>query len=99
MEILVIVVYSLLLALVAPFVLPKSDFYGKLVPFSISLISGSALWLVLTWFGFVYQEPWIWLIVMLGMPVAAWFVTGFLHKTRKAAEEAALQGLRLRGKA
>ena len=99
MELAVIFVYALLLALVAPFVLPKSDFYGKLVPFSVALGSGSLLWLVFTWLGFDYQAAWIWFIVMLGMPTATWFAVGFLHKTRETQEAEELRSLRLRGKA
>jgi hypothetical protein len=80
MELAVLVVYAILLALVAPFVLPKSDFYGKLVPFSIALASGSVFWILLTWLGFSYQEAWIWFIVMLGMPAITWFVVSYLNK-------------------
>jgi hypothetical protein len=99
MELVVIVVYALLLALVAPFVLPKSDFYGKLVPGSIALASGSVIWIVLTWLGFSYEEAWIWLIVMLAMPAITWFAVSYLNKTRVAQEAKELEDLRLRGKA
>ncbi len=99
MELAVVFVYALLLALVAPFVLPKSDFYGRLVPASIALASGSVLWIIFTWLGFSAQEAWIWLIVMLGMPVATWIAAGYLHKTREALEAKELETLRLRGKA
>jgi uncharacterized membrane protein len=99
MELAVVVFYALLLALVAPFVLPKSDFYGRLVPASIALATGSVLWIVFTWLGFSHQEAWIWLIVMLGMPVATWFAVRYLHKTREALEVKELEALRLRGKA
>jgi hypothetical protein len=99
MELVVIFVYAILLALVAPFVLAKSDFYGKLVPFSIALTSGSVFWILFTWLGFSYQEAWIWFFVMLGMPAVTWFAVGYLNKTRIAAEAAALESLRLRGKA
>ena len=94
MELLVVFAYAGLLALVAPFVLPKSDFYGKLVPFSIALTAGSVLWIVLTWVGLSYQEAWIWLIVMLAMPAAGWIGTTRLAKLREDAEEIELQGLR-----
>lgn len=99
MELGVILVYAGLLALVAPFVLPKSDFYGKLVPFSVALASGSVLWIALTWLGFSYTDAWIWLVVMLAMPAAAWFATGYLHRTREGLEAKELEALRLRGKA
>lgn len=99
MELGVILAYAGLLALVAPFVLPKSDFYGKLVPFSVALASGSVLWIVLTWLGLSYTDAWIWLIVMLAMPALAWFATGYIHKTRETLEAKELEQLRLRGKA
>jgi hypothetical protein len=99
MELLVILAYGAILALVAPFVLPKSDHYGKLVPAAIALVAGAVLWLILTWFGFKYDEAWIWFIVMLGMPVASWFGTKFLRSKREAEEAAELQSIRLGGKA
>lgn len=99
MELIVVVIYAALLALVAPFVLPKSDFYGKFVPFSIALGFGSIIWIALTWIGFSYVDAWIWLIVMLTMPLAAWLGTSYLHKTRMAQEQQNLEQLRLRGKA
>lgn len=95
MEMIVIVVYAAILALVAPFVLPKSEHYGNLVPASIALTAGAALWLVLTWLGFHYDEAWIWFLVMLGMPAAAWFGTNLIDRKRKEAEAKELESLRL----
>ena len=95
MELLIILAYAGILALVAPFVLPKSDHYGNLVPVAIAATSGAVLWLLLTWLGFHYDEAWIWFLVMLGMPAAAWFGTHRLDSVRKAAEEAELERLRL----
>jgi hypothetical protein len=99
MEILVLLAYAGILALVAPFVLPKTEHYGTFVPAGISLVSGSVLWLVLTWLGFHYDEAWIWFIVMLAMPAAVWFGSGYLAKTREIAEATKLAEIRLRGKA
>lgn len=99
MEILIIIAYGLILAMVAPFVLPKSDFYGKFVPVSIALITGSLSWLLLTWLGFSYASPWIWFLVMILMPIAAWFGTGYISKTRESKEASDLEAIRLRGKA
>lgn len=99
MELLVIVAYAALLALVVPFVLPRTDFYGKLVPFSVALTSGSIVWLSLTWLGFSYTEAWIWFLVMLSMPAATWFAARYLLKVRELAEATKLAELRLRGKA
>lgn len=99
MEILVLLAYAAILALVAPFVLPKTEHYGSLVPAGLSLVSGAVLWLLLTWFGFHYDEAWIWFIVMLAMPAAVWFGSGYLAKTREALEAQKLSEIRLRGKA
>ena len=99
MEILVLLAYAAILALVAPFVLPKSEHYGSFVPAGISLVSGSVMWLILTWAGFHYDEAWIWFIVMLAMPAAVIFGTRYLSSTRAQAEEQKLAELRLGGKA
>lgn len=93
------IVYGAILALVAPILLPKSDFYGKLVPLGLALTSGAALWLILTWLGFHYDEAWIWFLVMMAMPAAVWFGTHYLVRQREAAEKAELAKLRLGGKA
>ena len=99
MEILVIVFYAAILALVAPFVLKQTDHYGKLVPAGIAAVSGGALWFILTWAGLHYDEAWIWFIVMLGMPIATFFGSNFLAKKREHEEEEELAAIRLRGKA
>jgi len=95
MELLIIVAYAGILAMVAPFVLPRSDFYGRLVPVALATVSGSALWLLLTWVGFHYDQAWIWFIVMLAMPAVAWFGTLRIDSMRKSAEEDELERLRL----
>ena len=97
MELLLIVAYAAILALISPFVLPPSDYYGRFVPASIALTAGALLWLLLTWLGFHYDEAWIWFIVMLGMPLAGWFGTRFLDTSRKDAEARELERLRLGG--
>ncbi len=99
MELLVIALYAGILALVAPFVITPSGRYGKLVPLSVAIVSGSALWLILTWFGFRYEEAWIWFIVMLGMPVATWFAVRFIDQKRESEEAKELERIRLGGKA
>ena len=99
MEILVLLAYAAILALVAPFVLPKAEHYGSFVPAGISLVSGSVMWLILTWAGFHYDEAWIWFIVMLAMPAAVFFGTRYLDSTRSQSEAKKLADLRLGGKA
>ncbi|MDA8552389.1 hypothetical protein N9K78_03800 [Aquiluna sp.] len=94
MEILVVIAYAAILALVAPFVFPPSEHYGKLVPAGIALVSGAGAWLTLTWLGFHYDEAWIWFIVMIAMPLAAWFGTRAIEETRKKQEEAELEAIR-----
>ena len=80
--VLFIVIYAVILGLVAPYVGVKSENYGSLVPTALGLVSGSALWILLTWAGFHYDQAWIWVIVMLGMPAAMWFGAKFLEKKR-----------------
>ena len=94
MEILVVVGYAAILALVAPFVFLPSEHYGKLVPAGISLVAGSATWLILTWLGFAYDQAWIWFIVMLTMPLVAWFGTRALESNRKKQEANELEAIR-----
>lgn len=94
MEFLVILFYAGILALVTPFVIGSSERYGNLVPFGISIASGSLLWIILTWLGFSYTDAWIWFIIMLLMPVAVWFATKWLEGNREKAEEAQLASLR-----
>ena len=94
MEILVVIAYAAILALVAPFVFPPSEHYGKLVPAGIALVSGAGAWLTLTWLGFHHDEAWIWFIVMIAMPLAAWFGTRAIEATRKKQEEAELEAIR-----
>lgn len=94
MEIMVLLGYTAILALVAPFVLPKSDFYGKLVPAGIAAAAGGALWLILTWLGFAYDQAWIWLIVMLAMPIAVLLGIRGLGKKRAGSEAKQLAELR-----
>ena len=94
MEILVVIAYAAILALVAPFVFPPSEHYGKLVPAGIALVSGAGAWLTLTWLGFHYDEAWIWFIVMIAMPLAAWFGTRAIEATRNKQEEAELEAIR-----
>lgn len=94
MEFLVILVYAALLALVTPFVLGNSERVGNLVPAGLAVVSGSLLWIVLTWLGFSYSEVWIWFITMLLMPVAVFFGSKTLEKARETAEQVVLGALR-----
>lgn len=94
MELLIIVLYAAILALVAPFILGRSNNYGGWVPFGLATVSGAALFLIFTWVGLSYEQAWIWFGVMLGMPAAVWFGIKFLEKKRIAADEAELQAIR-----
>ena len=59
---------------------------GSLVPGAIALTKGALTWAVLTWCGMHYDQAWIWLIVMLGMPAAIWFGAKFIEKRRAAGK-------------
>ncbi|MDE2386274.1 MAG: hypothetical protein KGL77_01060 [Actinomycetales bacterium] len=68
-----VVIYGAILGLVAPFVGLASERYHVVLPGIVATIYGAILWAILTWVGMDYTQPWIWLIVMLTMPVAMWF--------------------------
>lgn len=70
MEIAIIVVYAAILGLVAPYLTTRGKEYGVLLPPAIAAVTGAALWVLLTWLGFKYEEAWIWSIIMLAMPAA-----------------------------
>lgn len=93
MELLIVAIYAGILALVAPYVFLMNDFVGKLTPLGISLAAGSILWIVLTWVGFNYAEPWIWFIVMLTMPAVVWVGVRWLQSRRAKTEELELAKL------
>ena len=86
LNVLFIVIYAGILGLVAPYVGVKSDHYGTLVPTALAVVSGSALWIIGTWVGLHYDQAWIWLIVMLGMPAAIWFGAKFIDARRAAGK-------------
>jgi threonine/homoserine/homoserine lactone efflux protein len=92
LNILFIVIYAVILGLVAPYVGVTSERYGSLVPTALGITSGSAMWILFTWLGFHYDEVWIWLIVMLGMPVAIWFGAKFIDKRREAGKSLKPEG-------
>jgi hypothetical protein len=68
MELAFILVYAAILGLVAPYLGIDLKLIGSLVPGAIALVFGTLSWAALTWVGLPYDEAWIWLIVMLGMP-------------------------------
>jgi uncharacterized membrane protein YfcA len=77
-----VVVYALILGLVAPYINLSSSKFGALVPTALAIVTGSLVWSILTWAGFHYDEAWIWLIVMLSMPVGMWLGAKRLNKIR-----------------
>lgn len=93
MEIIIVAGYSVILALVAPYVFQANDYLGRLVPLGMALVSSSALWAILTWVGLDHAEPWIWFAVMLGTPLIVWFGVHWLQAKRKSAELAKLAAL------
>lgn len=87
-----VVVYGLLLGLLAPYILGDDrEGYGMLTAPGIAIVSGSALWTIFTWIGLSPNDAWIWLLVMLGMPVAVWFGVHRIVKMRLAHEEEAIR--------
>jgi hypothetical protein len=90
----VIVLYTLVLGLVAPYITAHSEKYGALVPPTIALATGSALWVLLTWIGFSYTDGWTWIIVMVAMPSVMMFAASRLAKSRDKAFAKQLEALR-----
>jgi hypothetical protein len=89
MEILIILGYAAILGLVAPYLTTKSGEYGSLVPPTVAIISGSVAWIILTWAGFKYEEAWIWIIIMVTMPIIMIIVSSRLASKRIHAREEA----------
>ncbi|MFM5903650.1 MAG: hypothetical protein ACKOOD_01025 [Microbacteriaceae bacterium] len=86
----VVILYTLVLGLVAPYITVHSEKYGALVPPTVALSTGSVLWVILTWSGMAYSDAWTWLIVMVLMPVVMMFVSSRLAKSRDKAFETKL---------
>lgn len=86
----VILLYTLVLGLVAPYISAHSEKYGALVPPTIALTSGSIIWSVLIWLGVGTQDGWLWLIIMVVMPLVMVFASARLAKARDKAYEAKL---------
>ncbi|MEY3846710.1 MAG: hypothetical protein RJA66_977 [Actinomycetota bacterium] len=84
MELAFILVYAAILGLVAPYLGIATKAIGALVPGAIALVFGAFAWALFTWVGLRYDEAWIWLIVMLGMPVAMIFGVRWLSAKRAA---------------
>ena len=86
----VILLYTLVLGLVAPYISAHSEKYGALVPPTIALTTGSIIWSVLIWLGVDTQDGWLWLIIMVVMPLVMVFASARLAKARDKAYEAKL---------
>jgi uncharacterized membrane protein YfcA len=82
LNLLFIAIYAVLLGLVSPYVGLAGEHFGSYVPTALAVVSGSVLWMLGTWSGLHYDEAWIWLIVMLGMPAAMWFGSKLIAKKR-----------------
>jgi lipopolysaccharide export LptBFGC system permease protein LptF len=90
----VVILYTLVLGLVAPYITVHSEKYGALVPPTIALVTGSAIWVLLTWLGFSYADGWTWIIVMIAMPIVMMFVASRLAKSRDKAFAKQLESLK-----
>ena len=89
MELLIVLVYVGILGLVAPYLSTRSGEYGALVPPAVAAVTGSVLWIVLTWTGFKYENGLTWVILMVAMPVVMIIVTRRLAAARIQAREQA----------
>jgi uncharacterized membrane protein YfcA len=87
MELAFILVYGSLLGLMAPYILSGKENYGALLAPALALVFGFGVWTILTWVGLSYSDLWIWLITMLGMPIA--MIVGVrVIRARRLAQEA-----------
>lgn len=86
----VILLYTLVLGLVAPYISAHSEKYGVLVPPTIALTTGSIIWSVLIWLGVGTQDGWLWLLIMVAMPLVMVFASASLASARDKAYEAKL---------
>ena len=84
MELVFILVYAAILGLVAPYLGIDLNLIGSLVPGAIALVFGTLSWAALTWVGLPYDEAWIWLIVMLGMPAVMILSVRWMSAKRSA---------------
>ena len=89
----VVVIYGILLGLITPYVIGKSDKHGSLVPASIAVIAGSGLWLILTFLGLPHTEAPIWLLVMLITPAITFVAVRIIRKKRTEQDELQLKSL------
>ena len=88
----VIAFYAAILGLVAPYIYARSEEYGALLPVAVAMVVGSVLWAALTWLGFKYTEGYIWVIIMVVMPLVMVFVSSRLAHSRIKTREAKLRG-------
>ena len=89
----VVIVYGILLGLITPYVIGKSDKHGTLVPGSIAVAVGSVLWLILTWVGLSHSGAAIWLLVMLITPPVTFIGIRYLRAKRTQQDEHQLKSL------
>ena len=87
----VIVFYAAILGLVAPYIFLKNEEVGSILPPALALGAGSVLWVILTWLGFKYTEGYIWVIVMVLMPVAMIYVSTRIANERIEEREEQLR--------
>jgi L-cystine uptake protein TcyP (sodium:dicarboxylate symporter family) len=88
----IIVFYTVILGLVAPYIFAKSEEYGAMLPPAIALVTGGTLWAALTWLGFKYTDGYIWVIIMVVMPLVMAFVSSRIAHARIKAREEKLRG-------
>lgn len=68
-ELAFLLVYATIIALVAPYIIGKSEYYGSLVPAAFAMVYGAIIWAVLYATGMRSDNYLIWIITMLTMPL------------------------------
>lgn len=89
----VVVVYGILLGMITPYVIGKSDKHGSLVPGSIAVTSATVLWLIFTWVGLSHSGAAIWLLVMLLTPPITFIAIRYLRSKRTLQDENQLKAV------
>ena len=86
MELLFIALFGAIIGLVAHFALPAREATGEVLIPAISTAAAAIIWVVLTWIGFAYDEPWIWLITLVSTALTAVAANLLFARVRRAKD-------------
>ena len=87
-EVAFLLVYSVLLNVVVPYIRHDKDNYGVLMPGALAISFGSVFWTLFTWLGLSSDDGWIWGLTMVLMPVAMFYALTLFGRGRSAGKYA-----------